>query len=221
MPNLQSDRSQQHSLNAQYVAEVVIVSMVAVPNVTENRIRGVIEMSPDLVTSSRQRMQSNQRVPAFRVRPDAPVAFAAFQCHELRDGILSRFSSTEVIEDAIGPRLQRPVDQNRIRRPAAHNSEILFADAPLLELSSEETSDVGTQSEQQDTGSPSVNSMRRIDPLPDLITQQSQDVLVSLRIDPAAMDKHAGWLIDGDAIIVAIQDFQLSRHRQILPQRYA
>ena len=213
MSDFQASRCEEHSADAQDVAKVVVMAMVPVPDVADDWVRGSVQVSADLVTAAGERVQTDQRVATALVSTDAPVALAAVERFVFGDCFLSGFRFAAVrIGNAIEPRREWPIDHGGVRRPASHDGEVPFLDSPIFEFVGKESSDLGTQSEQQNAGGASIEPMRCVDPLADLVAQQRQDILVFPRVDPATMDEHSRRLVDGDAVIVAVEDFQFSRH---------
>jgi len=106
---------------------------------------------------------------------------------------------------------QRMVDQARFRWPAAHNGEVGLVDFIVLELSAQFARCLWLEGEQQYARGPPVEPMHRLHAAADLVAQQLHGEARLVTVDVAAMDKQAGRLVDGDEIIVAVEDVEHGR----------
>ncbi len=100
------------------------------------------------------------------------------------------------------------VDALRLLGDSPHNGKIFFGDLAIGKGQGHTTGGFLVQCEHQYTRSGFVQTMERIDPLPELVPDDLHGIFILMAVDAAAMDQQARWFIHCDQVFVLVQDWQ-------------
>ena len=117
----------EHAVQAEEALQKVIVPLISVRDVSEDRMGSVLQMPPDLVPPPRLRESLDQGVAARRIPASRMRNLTAIERPNQRDRCLSLVVAARLSGQSISMSLQRDVDCCLVRRVSADDREVLFS----------------------------------------------------------------------------------------------
>src|SRR3569832_2218328 len=189
------------------LAKEAVVAAVAVAGVADHRVKHVFHVTPDLVLAARVRHHLEQRITRTRIWAHRVRQLGGGEPPISSDGRLRGLVRVGVrVDGGIQFLVERIVDERLRRCVATHHGEEGRRHLAQREVRGDAPRRLAVQREQQHARGGLVDAMDRIDAPPDLIAHALQRVFSLVAIDGAAVHQQARRFVDGDAVLVAIED---------------
>jgi len=200
----------------QVLLQKPVVLVVTVAAVTEDGMRQVAQVAPDLVRATRVGHGLHQRIAAGGIAPHRQGQFHGVQARKARQGGLGR---PLPVDRRLIPG-QRYSHLAAFGNVAPHDSQIdlryiLTGKSPV-----QRAGRAGAQGEHQHTGGRPVQAMNGIQPGAYLITQFLQHVATTTRIARPAVDLDPRRFVNGHQVVVLEKDLEHARCRALEVAKY-
>ena len=198
---------------AELFLKQAVVSAFAVGGIADDRMGDVFEVPAQLVAASGFRFEFKQGVATRRIAINPVGKFNRRQAPVAGDCVL-RFAAAIWCAEFVVVVLtgERMVDRSGRLRNTANDSQIGLVDLLCFELRAQQATGIAVECKEQDTRSAAVQTMHRMHMLTDLVAQDLHGKACFVTIKHRAVNQQPGRLVDGDQVIVTVEDWQFLLH---------
>lgn len=186
------------------ILKEAVMRALAVGGIADDRVSDVLEVAAQLMASACLGAERHQGVARGGVAIDRMGQLDRRQAGEASARWLRRRAITPGARIGLGGKGM--IDEAAGRWPAAHHRQIALVHPLRLELLTEMAGGVGVEGEQQHPGGTLVEAMHRLNPAAELIAQQLDREAGFMAIDGTAVHQQPGGLVDGDQVLILIDD---------------
>lgn len=206
-PKAKRRTGQKHAPTTELLREKSVVPPFAVGGIADDRVGDVFQVTANLVAAPRVWRQFQECVAAGEVAIHSIRQFNGGQAAVCRDGRLGSRGGT-VADELVGVVMadERVVDDTRFRRMAPHDGQIALVHRTVGKLTAYRTCYFRRKGKDKYSRGAPIEAMNRPNPLSDLIPQQLDREARFVAVQAATMDEQPGRLVDGDELLVPIED---------------
>jgi hypothetical protein len=173
-------------------------------------------LAPRLRHATHERI-ARRRVAADRVRQLRRPQAKVLRHRLLRLLVLPRLSVGHLVEHL----LERVVYDPLLRRIAPHDGEVLLHRLPRREDLRHLPGDLGAQRKQQHPRRRLVQTVDRVNVLTNLVAHGLHGELRLVTVDHGTVDQQPGGFVDGDEVVVVVEDFQHRHSVELMAALYS